>query len=74
VDAAQQDNLQGVDARAGGTLRQATPRPLRHLFDWLVNGQIVPVNPAHGARAPARRDVGPNLKARVLSKPGEQLM
>jgi site-specific recombinase XerC len=21
--------------------------PLRHLFDWLVNGQVVPVNPAH---------------------------
>src|SRR5258708_14473584 len=25
---------------------------LRHLFDWLVNGQIVPVNPAHTARGP----------------------
>src|ERR1700730_2804047 len=23
---------------------------LRHLFDWLVNGQVVPVNPAHTER------------------------
>jgi hypothetical protein len=23
---------------------------LRHLFDWLVNGQVVPVNPAHTVR------------------------
>jgi site-specific recombinase XerC len=27
---------------------------LRHLFDWLVTGQIVPVNPAASVRA-ARR-------------------
>jgi hypothetical protein len=27
---------------------------LRHLFDWLVNGQIVPVNPAHTVRGPRR--------------------
>ena len=25
---------------------------LRHLFDWLVNGQVVPVNPAHTVRGP----------------------
>ena len=25
---------------------------LRHLFDWLVNGQVVPVNPAHAVRGP----------------------
>jgi site-specific recombinase XerC len=25
---------------------------LRHLFDWLVNGQIVPGNPAHTVRGP----------------------
>jgi hypothetical protein len=24
----------------------------RHLFDWLVNGQVVPVNPAHTVRGP----------------------
>jgi site-specific recombinase XerD len=25
---------------------------LRHLFDWLVNGQVMPVNPAHSVRGP----------------------
>src|SRR5262252_1695396 len=25
---------------------------LRHLFDWLVNGQVMPVNPAHTVRGP----------------------
>ena len=25
---------------------------LRHLFDWLVKGQVVPVNPAHTVRGP----------------------
>jgi len=25
---------------------------LRHLFDWLVNGQVVPTNPAHTVRGP----------------------
>jgi hypothetical protein len=25
---------------------------LRHLFDWLVNGQVVPVNPTHTVRGP----------------------
>ena len=25
---------------------------LRHLFDWLVNGQVLPVNPAHAVRGP----------------------
>jgi site-specific recombinase XerC len=25
---------------------------LRHLFDWLVTGQVVPVNPAHTVRGP----------------------
>jgi site-specific recombinase XerC len=25
---------------------------LRHLFDWLVNGQVLPVNPAHTVRGP----------------------
>jgi site-specific recombinase XerC len=25
---------------------------LRHLFDWLVIGQVVPVNPAHTVRGP----------------------
>jgi site-specific recombinase XerC len=26
---------------------------IRHLFDWLVNGQIVPVNPAASVRGPS---------------------
>src|SRR5262249_61320801 len=25
---------------------------VRHLFDWLVNGQVVPVNPTHPVRGP----------------------
>lgn len=25
---------------------------LRHLFDWLVNGQVVPIKPAHTMRGP----------------------
>jgi site-specific recombinase XerD len=25
---------------------------LRHLFDWLVNGQVIPINPAHTVRGP----------------------
>jgi len=25
---------------------------LRHLFDWLVNGQVVPINPVHTVRGP----------------------
>ena len=38
---------------------------IRHLFDWLVTGQVVPVNPAAlGARAAARRDVRANAGAR----------
>src|SRR5260221_8954266 len=33
---------------------------LRHLFDWLVNGQVVPVNPAHTVRGPACRHLRAN--------------
>ena len=37
---------------------------IRHLFDWLVNGQVVPINPAHTVRGPpARRDVRTNTGA-----------
>ena len=25
---------------------------IRHLFDWLVTGQVVPINPAHTVRGP----------------------
>lgn len=43
----------------GQTRRLAAPTvkqqlaALRHLFDWLVTGQIVPVNPAASVRGPA---------------------
>jgi hypothetical protein len=39
---------------------------IRHLFDWLVTGQVVPVNPAASVRAPARRDLGANAGARSI--------
>ena len=26
---------------------------LRHLFDWLIDGQVVPINPAHRVRGPS---------------------
>jgi site-specific recombinase XerD len=35
-----------------GKLRLAA---LRHLFDWLVTGQVVPVNPAAAVRGPSHR-------------------
>jgi site-specific recombinase XerD len=36
---------------AGPSVKQRLAA-LRHLFDWLVNGQVVPVNPAHTVRGP----------------------
>jgi site-specific recombinase XerC len=33
------------------TVRQQ-PATLRHLFDWLVTGQVVPVSPAASVRGP----------------------
>ena len=40
---------------------------IRHLFDWLVTGQVVPVQPGRvGARAPARGDGRANTGARSL--------
>ena len=40
---------------------------IRHLFDWLVTGQVVPVNPAGSVRGPpACRDVPANAGARSL--------
>ena len=27
---------------------------IRMLFDWLVTGQVIPVNPAHAVRGPKR--------------------
>jgi site-specific recombinase XerC len=38
---------------------------MRHLFDWLVNGQVVPVNPAYTVRGPRHVvTVGTNPDAR----------
>jgi site-specific recombinase XerD len=31
---------------------QATPRLHPMLFDWLVTGQVIPLNPAHSVRGP----------------------
>ena len=42
----------GGDTRTGRTLGHTTLAALRHLFDWLVNGQVVPINPAHTVRGP----------------------
>ncbi|QIE29672.1 hypothetical protein SBC2_77480 (plasmid) [Caballeronia sp. SBC2] len=38
--------------RAAPTVRQPLAA-VRHLFDWLVTGQIVPHNPAASARGPS---------------------
>jgi integrase len=38
----------GSRARAGGVKQRLAT--LRHLFDWLVNGRVVPINPAHTVR------------------------
>ena len=40
--------------RAAPTAKQALAA-LRHLFDWLVTGQVLPVNPAAAVRGPAHR-------------------
>src|SRR5271154_467062 len=37
---------------------------IRHLFDWLVTGQVVPVNPAGSVRGPPH--VGPSGQTPVL--------
>jgi site-specific recombinase XerC len=47
-------------ARRAGTRELAAPSvkqrlaAIRHLFDWLVTGQVVPVNPAGSVRGPRR--------------------
>jgi integrase/recombinase XerC len=38
--------------RSAPTVKQRLAA-IRHLFDWLVTGQIVPVNPAASARGPS---------------------
>ena len=41
---------------------------LRHLFDWLVNGQVIPINPAHTVRGP--RHVVTSGQTPVLDRRG----
>jgi hypothetical protein len=55
-----------VNARASGALGQAQLAALRHLFDWLVNGHVMPVNPAHTERGPGSspRPVKPRCSIR----------
>ncbi|HVB82922.1 MAG TPA: tyrosine-type recombinase/integrase [Candidatus Binataceae bacterium] len=46
------ETLSREDELAAPTVRQRLAA-LRHLFDWLVIGQVVPVNPAASVRGPA---------------------
>lgn len=46
-----QPTLNSDDKVAAPSVKQRLAA-LRHLFDWLVNGQVVPVNPAHTVRGP----------------------
>jgi site-specific recombinase XerD len=39
-------------ARSAPTAKQR-PSAIRHLFDWLVVGQVMPVNPASSVRGPS---------------------
>jgi site-specific recombinase XerC len=44
---------------------------LRHLFDWLVNGQVVPINPAASVRGPThvvRKGQTPMLEPKEARK------
>src|SRR3984885_5052553 len=37
---------------------------IRMLFDWLVTGQVIPLNPAHSVRGPkAQREEGQDVRA-----------
>ena len=42
-----------ADARPCGPTVKLRLAALRHLFDWLVTGQVVPTNPAGSVRGPA---------------------
>jgi integrase len=41
----------GTRELAAPSVKQRLAAP-RHLFDWLVNGQVMPLNPAHTVRGP----------------------
>jgi site-specific recombinase XerD len=58
--------LQGREVSAPSVKQQLAA--IRHLFDWLVTGQVVPVNPAASVRGP--RHVVRSGKTAVLD-PGE---
>ena len=45
-------NLQPSAARSAPTVKQRLAA-IRHLFDWLVTGQVIPVNPAASVRGPS---------------------
>ena len=56
---------------AQGADRQAPARAIRHLFDWLVNGQVVPINPAASVRGPThvvRKGQTPMLEPKEARK------
>ena len=58
----------GLRRKRASLLRQRqnnSSQALRHLFDWLVVGQIVPVNPAASVRGPSHiRQIGQNASSR----------
>ncbi len=58
----------GPDADARSTNSEAHLAAIRHLFDWLVTGQVIPINPAALVRGPSH--VVRQGKATVL-KPAE---
>jgi hypothetical protein len=41
---------------------------LRHLFDWLVNGQMMPLNPAHTVRGPRHFSSAGKRRCSILRK------
>jgi site-specific recombinase XerC len=43
---------------------------LRHLFDWLVNGQVVPVNPAHTVRGLGTSSPADKRRCSILPRRG----
>ena len=52
--------------RSAPTVKQRLAA-IRHLFDWLVTGQVMPVNPASSVRGPlAQREARQDAGARSL--------
>ena len=62
----------GTGELAAPSLKQRLAA-IRHLFDWLVTGQVVPVNPAGSVRGPRHVvTVTSPLMSDCLSKRGAQ--